>query len=378
MPTVPNLQKANEQGFAAGRTAAIHSGCPVLSLEHLQNAAAHGPANSAVGDSWKHSSNGNGNGSTNIRLSKLLLAGGLAGALSRTATAPIDRLRILQQVHRGPHRLSLRQGWKIMTDERTLRAFFRGNGTNVCKQIPEMGIKLCIADQARLGFAASGSHPTVSQRLIIGGCAGAVAQAVVYPLEVVQTRMAVSRGGPYSGIVDALFKIVTREGVGGLFRGITPCMVGILPYAGIDIAVFGLLREHLSAVAAGPPLPTPTSALHHRSRHDSSGHDSAAAVCSSGATPITWLLLAGMFSSTMAQLVSFPLGLVGTRLKAQGMAGRPVIYSGMVDAFRKIWKHEGVRGLYKGLLPDMAKIAPASAISWTVFERSKSSLGADD
>ena len=38
----------------------------------------------------------------------------------------------------------------------------------------------------------------------------------------------------------------------------------------------------------------------------------------------------------------------------------------------------GWRGLYKGLLPDMAKIAPASAISWTVFERAKAGLGADD
>lgn len=377
MPTAPTGRQANEQGVAAGRTAAIRSSSPELSLAHLQNAAAHGPANSAVGDSWKHSAHGNS--STNMRLSKLLLAGGLAGALSRTATAPIDRLRMLQQVHRGSDRMSLRQGWKVMTDERTLRAFFRGNGTNVCKQIPEMGIKLCIADQARLSFAASGSHPTVSQRLVIGGCAGAIAQAVVYPLEVVQTRMAVSRGGSYSGIVDALFKIVAREGVGGLFRGIIPCMVGILPYAGIDIAVFGLLREHLSAVAARPPPLTPPLPPQDRSQHnDPGGHDPAAAVCSSGATPVVWLLLAGMVSSTMAQLVSFPLGLVGTRLKAQGMAGRPVIYSGMMDAFRQILRLEGVQGLYKGWLPDMAKIAPASAISWTVFEKAKTSLGADE
>ena len=57
-------------------------------------------------------------------------------------------------------------------------------------------------------------------------------QGVIYPMEVVQTRLAVSQPGTYSGIADALTKIVRLEGPRALFRGLTPTMIGILPYAG--------------------------------------------------------------------------------------------------------------------------------------------------
>mmetsp|Transcript_6729 Transcript_6729/g.19350 ORF Transcript_6729/g.19350 Transcript_6729/m.19350 type:complete len:372 (-) Transcript_6729:973-2088(-) len=238
----------SSEGVQGKAMAVLYGASPSWPLAHLPNAAAHGPASTALGDSWKahhHDTNGR-----TRRPAKLLLAGGVAGALSRTATAPMDRLRMLQQVHRGKEVLSLRQGWMKMVNEGSLRAFWRGNGTNVCKNIPEMGIKLCASDLARQRFSEDGSKPTLAQRLAIGGCAGATAQAAVYPLEVVQTRLAVSTPGTYKGIMDALTKTVAQEGMNGLFRGIIPCMVGILPYAGIDIAVFGLLRERMAEMAA--------------------------------------------------------------------------------------------------------------------------------
>ena len=52
-------------------------------------------------------------------------------------------------------------------------------------------------------------------------------------MEVVQTRLAVSQPGTYSGIADALAKIVRLEGPRALFRGFTPTIIGILPYAGV-------------------------------------------------------------------------------------------------------------------------------------------------
>ena len=57
-------------------------------------------------------------------------------------------------------------------------------------------------------------------------------QGLIYPMEVIQTRLAVSPQGTYSGIGDALGKIVQLEGFRALFRGLTPTMIGILPYAG--------------------------------------------------------------------------------------------------------------------------------------------------
>jgi solute carrier family 25 phosphate transporter 23/24/25/41 len=383
-----------------GRLANVSQGPPQLAvvygastawpLAHLPNPASHGPAAAALGDSLKaehqrlQPADGDG-----VRALKLLLAGGLAGALSRTATAPMDRLRMLQQVHRGSGVLSMRQGLAKMASEGTVRAFWRGNGTNVAKNIPEMGLKLCAADHARQAISADGTRPTLAQRLAIGGLAGAIAQATVFPLEVVQTRLAVSPVGTYSGIWDALSKIVAQEGPRALYRGLTPTMCGILPYAGIDIAVFGMLRDHMTdaatrradaeavaAAAAGAGHPECAAASEEMDARMRAQSPLPRETTPGEVQPAAGgLLVAGMVSSTSAQLVSYPLGLVRTRLQAQGMGGRPVVYRGMLDCFRQILRHEGVRGLYKGLLPDMAKIAPAAAICWTVFERGKSWLG---
>ena len=63
------------------------------------------------------------------------------------------------------------------------------------------------------------------------------AQGVIYPMEVVQTRLAVSPPGTYSGIADTLAKIVRLEGPRALFRGLTPTLIGVLPYAGARIGI---------------------------------------------------------------------------------------------------------------------------------------------
>ncbi|KAL3162702.1 hypothetical protein ABBQ38_008743 [Trebouxia sp. C0009 RCD-2024] len=275
---------------------------------------------------------------------KLLLSGGVAGAISRTATAPIDRLKFLLQVQ-DHQMITIRQGFRLMAAEGTYKAYFRGNGANVIKNVPETALKLTCNDRVKAMVAADGHTVTLSERLAIGGISGAVAQGTIYPMEVIQTRLAISPVGTYSGILDTFAKIVRQEGYFALFRGITPCMVGIIPYAGLDIAAFELMRERLHELYDDRPPPQ-------------------------------YLLLAGMLSSTGAQLVAYPLGLIRTRLQAQGMGGAPLKYTGMFDVVRKTLQHEGVRGMYKGLTPNLMKIAPAAGISWFVFEESKRILHA--
>jgi solute carrier family 25 phosphate transporter 23/24/25/41 len=63
-------------------------------------------------------------------------------------------------------------------------------------------------------------------------------------------------------------------------------------------------------------------------------------------------------------------------LQAQGMGGVPLKYNGMFDVIRKTLELEGIRGMYKGLTPNLMKIAPAAGISWFVFEESKRILQA--
>ncbi|KAL6752353.1 mitochondrial substrate carrier [Haematococcus lacustris] len=284
------------------------------------------------------------------RLSKLLLAGAAAGAVSRTATAPIDRLKMLLQVQDDCKRgLTLREGIAKMSAEGSVKSYFRGNGANVLKIAPETAIKLALNDQLKLAIAHNSDNIQPLERMVAGGLAGAVAQFLLYPLDTIRTRLAVSSRGTYTGIMHVAARIRADEGLAAFYRGLTPSMIGILPYAGVDIALFEILKQTLfeRAEAEGRPPPHFT------------------------------LLVAGMVSSSIAQVVSYPLALIRTRLQAQGGAGKPVKYSGMMDVVQKTLAKEGVQGLYKGLVPNILKLAPAAGLSWWVFEETKLALGMD-
>ncbi|KXZ47058.1 hypothetical protein GPECTOR_38g295 [Gonium pectorale] len=195
--------------------------------------------------------------------------------------------------------------------------------------------------------------------MVSGGVAGAIAQGLLYPLDTIRTRLAVSPPGTYAGILHAAYRIRRYEGVAAFYRGLTPSMIGILPFAGVDIALFEVFKDKLYE------------------RYD-------------GRPPHMGIVVAGMLSSSIAQVVSYPLALVRTRLQAQavhmhdvrghgsgpGAAGQ-LKYRGMTDVFRKTLAHEGVRGLYKGLVPNLLKLAPAAGIGWYVFEETKLVLGVD-
>lgn len=58
------------------------------------------------------------------------------------------------------------------------------------------------------------------------------------PSQVLKTRLALGKTGQYRGMVDCFMQILSREGPRGLYRGLTPSLVGIIPYAGIDLAVY--------------------------------------------------------------------------------------------------------------------------------------------
>ncbi|KAL4433743.1 hypothetical protein ABPG75_000184 [Micractinium tetrahymenae] len=311
---------------------------------------------------------------------KLLLAGGVAGAVSRTATAPMDRLKMLLQIQDCQRGLTIKEGIRKMAAEGTVHAFFKGNGTNVVKIAPETAIKLTLNDALKHVVAADPDEITPAQRMTAGALAGACAQATIYPFELVRTRLAVCTTNTYGGIVDCAQKVLAQEGWRAFYRGMVPSMLGILPYAGVDITIFELLKERLLDEYEG------------------------------ASPPAHLILAAGMLSSSIAQFAAYPLALTRTRLQAQGIGGKPIKYRGMMDVLRKTVANEGVRGLYKGsltnlaevakthsnlnaypnganLLPvivplqgsltNLAKVAPAAGISWLVFEQAKLLMSVD-
>ena len=226
-------------------------------------------------------------------------------------------------------------------------AFFRGNGANVVKVGPEGALKFLIYDRVKALVAVDPSMPSIGERLVSGALAGSMASTIIYPLEIAKTRLAISRPGTYSGIFDCLVKTRAIGGTRALYQGIAPNLLGVIPYASVDLSVFGILKR----------------AYEIEFEDDEPG-----------ALP---LLVCGGLSSTAGQLVAYPLQLLRTRLQAQGLPGVKVQYSGMFDAARQIYASNGVRGFYRGLAANIAKALPATSISFAVYTITLRHLGSE-
>ncbi len=299
-----------------------------------------------AGDSGATLGDGGGSGET-IGTAKKLASGGVAGAVSRSATAPIDRIKTIMQAGRLPTgiagaspvspRVTLASAARAVWSDGGWAAFWRGNGANVAKVVPETATKYVAFDALKKTLASDPGNATVLERFAAGGMAGAAAQTVVYPLEIVKTRVSLSAGG--CSMATVIAGVLRAEGARGLFKGLTPSLVGIFPYAGIDLMTNSVLKDALAA------------------KYAEVGRDPGVAE----------LLGCGMASSTSAMLVTYPLNLVRTRLQASGMPGQPT-YSGPVECAGKILAKEGFAGLYRGLVPNLAKVLPATSVSYAVYD----------
>lgn len=278
-----------------------------------------------------------------------LVSGGGAGAVSRTCTAPLDRLKLFFQVQSMQgQRFTLVSCFRHMLNEGGVWSLWRGNGVNVVKIAPESALRFFAFEKTK-ALLKRDNHPLkVYERLLAGSTAGVIAQTTIYPMEVLKTRLALGKTGQYKGITDCFRQILRNEGLFGLYRGLTPSLVGIIPYAGIDLTIYETLKN--------------VWLLHHDDSNSEVG--------------VLVPLACGTVSSTFGQLSSYPLALVRTRLQAQTspLTGQEKAL-GMIGTFRLIAKEEGLRGLYRGIIPNFLKVIPAVSIGYVVYEQLKTLLG---
>ncbi|XP_063966605.1 mitochondrial adenyl nucleotide antiporter SLC25A24-B-like isoform X1 [Lytechinus pictus] len=273
---------------------------------------------------------------------RILAAGGAAGAVSRTVTAPLDRLKVILQVigSKKPN-VGILDGFKHMYREGGITSFWRGNGINVIKIAPESAIKFFAYERIKRLLHTEGKELKVYERFVAGALAGVVAQTSIYPMEVLKTRLAIRKTGQYKGILDCAVQIYKKEGFRCFYRGYIPNCLGIIPYAGIDLAVYETVKN--SWIRNHQDSPVPNTVV---------------------------LLGCGTVSSTCGQLASYPLALVRTRLQAQTSKTTT-----MGSLFTDIIKSEGFKGLYRGITPNFMKVIPAVSIGYVVYENTKTLLG---
>ncbi|GLA55501.1 hypothetical protein AnigIFM63604_002149 [Aspergillus niger] len=287
------------------------------------------------------------------------IAGGVAGAVSRTLVSPLERLKILlqiQSVGREEYKLSIWRALVKIGKEEGWKGFMRGNGTNCIRIIPYSAVQFGSYNFYKK-FAESSPNAELSamQRLLCGAAAGITSVTFTYPLDIVRTRLSIQSasfealshrgvGEQLPGMFTTMVLIYRNEGgIVGLYRGIIPTVAGVAPYVGLNFMTYESVRKYLTPEGDATPGPLRK-------------------------------LLAGAVSGAVAQTCTYPFDVLRRRFQINTMSGMGYQYASIMDAVKAIVAQEGLRGLFKGIVPNLLKVAPSMASSWLSFELTRDFL----
>ncbi|XP_052171503.1 adenine nucleotide transporter BT1, chloroplastic/mitochondrial-like [Diospyros lotus] len=268
-----------------------------------------------------------------------LISGGIAGAVSRTAVAPLETIRTHLMVGSSGHstaevfdNIMKTDGWK---------GLFRGNFVNVIRVAPSKAIELFAYDTVNKALSPKhGELPKlpIPASLVAGACAGVSSTLVTYPLELLKTRLTI-QGGVYDGLFDAFIKILQEGGPRELYRGLTPSLIGVIPYAATNYFAYDTLRKAYRKVF----------------KQEKIGNIET--------------LLIGSAAGAISSSATFPLEVARKHMQVGAVSGR--VYKDVLHALSSILEQEGIQGLYKGLGPSCMKLVPAAGISFMCYEACK-------
>lgn len=263
----------------------------------------------------------------------ILSAGFINGALSRTMTAPFDRLRAVLATGREK---SLRSAATTILQTQGLRGFWAANATNVLQVGPENAIAFSCYE-----FLSRRHDPEgLLEKFFYGSISGAVAMTVVYPLYVVQNRLAAAEAGKYRGMTDCIVKTSTG-GRPALYAGFNVSLLRVFPLKGIMLGGYFTLKDF---------------------------------VAENGEISTGRALMCSAISGGMAHAVTYPMHLARTVLMTRQSHPSGRQYRGFVDVLKTRARYNGIVGCFAGLLPWLMNRIPAVAIEFAVNERALDAL----
>lgn len=290
--------------------------------------------------------------------------GGVSGAVSKTLTAPIERVKLLIQTQDANPKIrsgevarytGIGNCFSRVYSEQGMAAFWRGNFTNCIRYFPTQAFNLSFKDAIKKLFPKKYNPKTefgmfFATNMASGGLAAAGSLCIVYPLDYARTRLASDVGGgkkTFNGLGDCLKK--TATGPGGffsLYAGFGVSLMGIIPYRGFQLGAFDTL------VGLNPYKSDP------------------------GVLGVLTTFASAQTAIIAGAAISYPFDTVRRRLQMQ--AEKPVeehVYKGTSDCLKKIAAEEGVAaGLYKGFVANAFR-SVGGALVLVLYDRGKMALG---
>jgi len=275
--------------------------------------------------------------------------GGVSAAVSKTAVAPIERVKLLLQVQASNPQIKPEDRFKgigdcfvRVTKEQGFVSLWRGNLANVIRYFPTQALNFAFKDFFKRVFMPKSIDPKkdflkfAAGNIAAGSAAGASSLCFVYPLDFARTRLAadVGKGSSrqFTGLYDCIRTISKSDGIKGLYRGFWVSIQGIVVYRGAFFGLFDTLKTLVPKEFTGFKR-----------------------VFASWAVAQTVTAVAGV--------VSYPFDTIRRRMMMQsGRADKPKEYKSTLDCWVKILKNEGPKALFRGALSNVIRGAGGAIV----------------
>jgi len=273
-----------------------------------------------------------------------LAAGGIAGGIAKTVIAPLDRSKIFFQTNETKNyrfRYALRwlkHGYKT----EGLLSLWRGNTATLARIVPYSAINFMSFEQYKKLLKVEDPGTPGYHRFVAGSMAGSTGQLFTYPLDRARAVMAVTPSNQNRNLAVVFCNIYKEEGFLALYRGLTPTLLGVIPYAGTSFFTYETLKgwavQRKGGDSSHPMLPSPLERL-----------------------------AAGAVAGLLGQTASYPLDIVRRRMQTGRQLGKGSKYVTVVGTLLTVYRNEGIyRGWYKGLSMNLIKGPIAVSIAYTV------------
>ncbi|CAL9188915.1 unnamed protein product [Musa hybrid cultivar] len=290
------------------------------------------------------------------------VSGALAGAVTKAVLAPLETIRTRMVVGVGSRHIT--GSFLEIIEEHGWQGLWAGNAVNMLRIIPTQAIELgtfecvkrtMISVQEKWKEHGSPKVPIghinvdlsflcISPVAVGGAAAGIISTIICHPLEVLKDRLTVNQEA-YPSITLAFSKIYKNDGLGGLYAGLSPTLIGMLPYSTCYYFMYETMKNSYCQAKQKKSL--------NRAE----------------------LLVIGALSGLTASTISFPLEVARKRLMVGSLQGK--CPANMAAALSEIIREEGLMGLYRGWGASSLKVMPSSGITWMFYEAWKEILQVD-
>uniref|UniRef100_A0A1J3D1T0 ADP/ATP translocase n=1 Tax=Noccaea caerulescens TaxID=107243 RepID=A0A1J3D1T0_NOCCA len=269
-----------------------------------------------------------------------LVIGGSIGAIAKTVMAPVERVKLLlQTMDSNPDVISGKvQPYKGIGDcisrvskEQGVRAFWRGNLVNCLRYAPQQGSALAFNDALNNAFPKYNSNTdfwkSFTVKLLSGGLAGGIANTICYPFDFARTRLASdlrAGGGKFKGISDCIVTTVRQQGITGLYTGWSVTVAGAFIYRAGQLGCFKQIQDL------------------NPYQNDKGAIGAAAS------------FVAATAARTVVMPFNYPFDTVRRRMMLESEKSKEQRqYRGSIHCAQEVLKKEGLKGMYKGMIPEL-------------------------